>query len=87
MTTETQKITVTLPTSLLARLDELIPARQRSSFITRAIQEQLALLEQIEAIDAAAGAWRDADYPEFGDEAAIDAWLDNLRAGWQREAA
>lgn len=86
-TTDTQKITVTLPSPLLARLDELVPSRQRSTFIARAIQEQLALLEQIAAIDAAAGAWRDEAYPELADDAAMDAWLTHLRRGWQRETA
>lgn len=86
-TTNAQKITVTLPAPLLARLDELVPARQRSMFIARAIQEQLALLEQIEALDAAAGVWRDEAHPELADDAAMDAWLTHLRRGWQREMA
>lgn len=83
--TDTQKITVTLPAPLLARLERLIPLHRRSTFIADAVQAQLALLEQVEAIDAAAGAWHDADYPELADDEAIDTWLTNLRGGWQRE--
>lgn len=81
----TQKITVTLPVPLLKRLDTITPSRQRSSFIAKAIQEQIALFEQMQAVDEAAGAWRDEDYPELSDDDAIDAWLLELRQGWQRK--
>ncbi|MCP4425601.1 MAG: hypothetical protein GY803_13990 [Chloroflexi bacterium] len=81
----TRKITVTLPVPLLERLNSITPSRQRSSFIAKAIQEQIALLEQMQAIDEAAGAWRDEDYPELSDDNAIDAWLQELRQGWRFE--
>lgn len=83
-TINNQKITVTLPLPLLTRLDEIVPTRQRSAFISQAVQAQLALLEQAQALDEAAGIWSDADYPELRDDAAIDSWLGNLRQGWQR---
>lgn len=84
---DSQKITVTLPKSLLERLDAFIPTRQRSSFIMKAVNEQLAILEQMEAIEESAGAWDDEMYPEFADDNAIDTWLAQLRAGWQRDEA
>ena len=46
MSTEHRKVTVTLPEELLERLNEAVPARKRSLFITAAIEEQLALTEQ-----------------------------------------
>ncbi|MCO5195325.1 MAG: hypothetical protein M9930_18840 [Anaerolineae bacterium] len=49
-------------------------------FIVRAVGEKLALLEQTLAVEQAAGAWQDADYPEFSDNDAIDSWLDKLRS-------
>ena len=81
-----QKITVTLPQPLLTRLDEIVPTRQRSAFISQAVQAQLALLEQAQALDETAGIWSDTDYPELGDDAAIDGWLNTLRQGWQQYA-
>ena len=45
--TDSQKITVTLPKALLTRLREHVPARQRSRFILEALEERLALEEQI----------------------------------------
>lgn len=74
-----RKVTVTLPVSLLNRLDEIVPSRRRSAFITRAIEEQLAILEQAAAIEESAGAWRDEDYPNMITNADIDRWLAELR--------
>lgn len=84
MATETKpptgrKVTVTLPVSLLNRLDDLVPSRRRSAFIARAIEEQLAVVEQAVAIEESAGAWRDEDYPDMITNADIDRWLAELR--------
>jgi hypothetical protein len=82
---ETQKITVTLPRQLLKKLDAVVPPRKQSSFIVKAVQEQLAILEQAQAVDEAAGIWQDDDYPELGNDRKIDEWLAQLRQGWQHE--
>lgn len=76
---DTRKITVSLPPTLLARLDGQISPRQRSDFIARAIEEQLNLLEQAAAIEAAAGAWPDAVYPDMQSDQDIDRWLGGIR--------
>lgn len=78
----TKKITVTLPEKLIDRLDEFIPPRQRSSFIAEAISTQLAIAEQLEALEESAGVWGDASYPEMATENDIDQWLVNFRQGW-----
>lgn len=79
---EAQKITVTIPVELLQRLDERIPKRQRSEFIVEAIEEHLALAEQIIAIEESAGAWTDEHHPDLQTEEDIDRWLIELRKGW-----
>ena len=76
------KITITLPEELLKRLDTIVPRSQRSHFIATAIQEQLALLEQLAALEESAGAWTDENHPEMLTEADIDRWLAQLREGW-----
>ncbi|MCA9998461.1 MAG: hypothetical protein KDE56_22015 [Anaerolineales bacterium] len=78
-----KKITVTLSETLVQRLDKRIPARQRSHFIALAIENQLAIEEQLVALAETAGAWADKDYPEMQSDTDIDAWLTNLRASWQ----
>ena len=76
---QVRKVTVSLPVSLLDRLDDKVSPRQRSDFIARAIESQLAIDEQAAALDEAAGAWRDEDYPDLDTEIAMDRWLAELR--------
>lgn len=79
---EFQKITITLPAVVLARLNEMVPARQRSRFIAEALEERLALAEQVRALDETAGSWLEENHPDMANEAAIDQWLDALRESW-----
>jgi len=83
--TDSQKITVTLPKALLARLREHVPARQRSRFILEALEERLALEEQIAALEETAGAWSEQNHPEMRTDEDIDRWLGNLRRSWSKK--
>ena len=85
--TDTQKITVSLPKALLARLDERIPTRKRSRFIIGAIEERLALEEQLAALDETAGAWSDKNHPDMRTDEDIDRWLEDLRRSWGQPGA
>jgi len=82
-----RKVTVKLPVSLLRRLDEIVPSRRRSAFITRAIEEQLAILEQAVALEESAATWRDEDYPQMATAADIDRWLADLRGSTDERLA
>lgn len=77
-----RKITVTLPEELLERLDARIPPRQRSRFIAVALETQLAIVEQLAALEESAGAWTDRNYPEMSTDEEIDSWLRDLRQSW-----
>lgn len=79
---ETRKVTITLPKLVLERMNELVPARQRSRFVSEALTERLALEEQVLALEESAGAWLDENHPEMQDGAAIDRWLADLRRPW-----
>jgi hypothetical protein len=84
---DSQKITVMLPRALLTRLREHVPARQRSRFILEALEERLALEEQVVALEETAGAWSDHNHPEMRTDEDIDRWLADLRSSWgQRES-
>ena len=74
-----------LPEALLSRLREYVPARQRSRFILEAIEERLALEEQITALAETAGAWSDQNHPEMRTDEDVDHWLDNLRQLWSKK--
>jgi Arc/MetJ-type ribon-helix-helix transcriptional regulator len=78
----TRKVTLTLPSSLLIRLDAAVPSRKRSRFIAEAIEERLAITEQLAALEETAGAWSDERHPDMRSDADIDRWLANLRAAW-----
>jgi len=83
--TDSQKITVSLPKALLGRLREHVPARQRSRFIIEAIEERLALDEQIAVLEETAGAWIDQNHPEMRTDEEIDRWLGDLRRSWGKQ--
>lgn len=40
---ETRKVTITLPKLVLERMNELVPARQRSRFVSEALTERLGI--------------------------------------------
>jgi metal-responsive CopG/Arc/MetJ family transcriptional regulator len=82
MSTNQQKVTVTLPKPLLERLNETIPSRRRSLFITEAIEEHLDLIEQSSALIEAQGAWSLHHHPDMKDDKDIDTWLKDSRQSW-----
>lgn len=77
---EARKIAVTIPMSLLQRLDECIPKQQHDEFIVEAIEERLALVEQNVMLEETAGAWTDAHHPDLCTEEDIERWRVEL---WQ----
>ena len=77
----TQKITVSMPIEMLARLDELLAPRQRSQFIVEAIERQIALAEQVAVLEETAGAWKDENRPDVRTTEHIDRGLTDLRTG------
>ena len=79
MASEQRKVTVTLPERLLERLNKTVPNRQRSLFISEAIEEHLDLMEQAAALDDTAGAWSLENHPTMGDDEGIDKWLKESR--------
>ena len=79
---DVQKVTVSLPKSLLERLKERVPGRQRSSFIAAALEDRLVLEDQLEAIEESAGSWSGENHPELMTDDDVDAWLAELRSAW-----
>jgi Arc/MetJ-type ribon-helix-helix transcriptional regulator len=68
---------VVLSEQLVKDIDRLVGSRQRSSFLTQAAERELMRLRQIEALKAAAGAWKDDDHPELKQGSAK--WVSKLR--------
>lgn len=84
---EIQKMTVTFPQSVLQRLQERVAPRQRSAFVVEAVEEKLAVQEQLSALEEAAGSWSDEDHPEMQTDEDIDRWLAELRSSWDEHLA
>lgn len=55
------RMNVVFEDALLNEMRDLVPSRQRSGFIEEAVRARLARLKQIQAAQAAAGAWSDKD--------------------------
>lgn len=68
---------VVLSDQLVKDIDTLVGSRQRSVFITQAAEKELMRRRQIQALKAAAGAWKDEDHPELKQGSAK--WVNNLR--------
>ena len=73
---------VVLSDQLVKDIDTMVGGRQRSSFITQAAEKELMRLKQIEALKAAAGAWKDEDHPELKNGSAQ--WVRKLRRETER---
>ena len=73
----TSRTHITLPEEVRADLDRLVEKRNRSRFITDAIRKALLIARQKEALQQAAGAWKDKDHPELKDGSV--AWVKKIR--------
>ena len=72
---------IRVPLDLLRDVDRRVGTRQRSRFFIEAVRRELKRLEQLEALEASAGAWKSADYadvPETVD--GLRTWLKAKRA-------
>lgn len=78
----TKRTHVVLAEELLEDIDRLVGARQRSSFLAEAAEKELMRRRQIEALKAAAGAWKDKDHPELKQGSA--GWVRKMRQDAER---
>ncbi len=78
----TKRTHVVLGEQLVKDIDRLVGARQRSNFLTEAAEKELMRRRQIEALKAAAGAWKDKDHPELKQGSAK--WVRKLRQEGER---
>lgn len=86
MTTDVGEITITLPVTLLAKVEEHVPTHQRSAFIQKAIEELLAIEEQTQALAETAGAWAGEAYADLDSTEAVESWISELRGSWHTES-
>jgi len=75
------RMNVVFADTLLEEMRELVPSRRRSGFIEEAVRARLAQLRQIQAAEAAAGAWSGEGRGDPSDEIerGRQAWGDRQR--------
>ena len=73
----TRRTHIVIPESLVSEIDRLVGKRGRSEFLTQAATKELRRLQQIQALEGAAGVWKDKDHPELRGGAAQ--WVRKLR--------
>jgi len=74
------KTQIVLPDAVFAQLKGAVPVRQRSRFITEAVQVRLQVLRFQQALRAAAGCWSNKTHPDLTSQAAINRYLARFRA-------
>lgn len=84
-----ERLNLYLSEDLARTLRELIPARERTSFVEETLLRELRKRKLKAALEASAGAWKDEDHPEMATGEDIDRWIEeNRRLGtrdWSEE--
>jgi hypothetical protein len=78
----TKRTHIVIPEPLVSEIDRVVGKRGRSGFLIRAAEKELRRLQQIKALENAAGAWKDKDHPELKSSAA--SWVKKLRRESER---
>lgn len=73
----TRRTHIIIPEPLVSEIDRLVGKRGRSEFLAQAAEKELRRLQQIEALQGAAGSWKDKDHPEL--EGGAAQWVRHLR--------
>jgi metal-responsive CopG/Arc/MetJ family transcriptional regulator len=68
---------IILPEELVEEIDQLVGRRGRSAFIARAATAEIKRVRQLNALQKAAGSWKDENHPEIAVGAA--SWVSHLR--------
>ena len=73
----TRRTHIVIPEPLVSEIDRLVGKRGRSEFLSQAAEKELRRLQQIKALEGAAGSWKDKDHPEL--KAGAAHWVRELR--------
>jgi hypothetical protein len=66
------------PEELLKAIDKLVGKRKRSKFVAEVVTKELKKRQLEEALEKAAGAWKDEDHPELKKRGTYQ-WVRDLR--------
>lgn len=80
---ETRRINVTLPVTLLDEFRALVPKRQRNEFIVAVLAQELQRLKLEQVLQESSGSWPAQDYPALATPAGVDAYIREMRASYR----
>ena len=84
---KTEKVSVTLPSRLVAEVRRLVPQGEVSSFFTKAVELYLAHRRQLVALQKGFGAWKTKTHPDLATPEDSTAYIRSIReAGGERTA-
>ncbi|HVA64287.1 MAG TPA: ribbon-helix-helix protein, CopG family [Terriglobales bacterium] len=69
---------ITLPSDLIARIDELVGARGRSAFLAEIAEDEVRRRELLAYLESGEPIWRDEDHPELAKIGSAE-WIRRLR--------
>ena len=72
-----KRVHVSVPEDIIKAVDAKVGQDKRSQWIIETIEEKLARMNLVEAIDSAAGSWKEENHPELKDGS--DKWVRSLR--------
>jgi metal-responsive CopG/Arc/MetJ family transcriptional regulator len=70
---------IEIPSELIDEIDRTVGVERRSSFVVEALAAGLQRLRQYQLAEAAAGALRSGDVPEWSTHESTIAWVRGLR--------
>ena len=83
----TEKVSVTLPSRLIAEVRALVPQGEVSSFFAEAVEQFLAHRRQRAALEKGFGAWKSKNHPDLATPKDSTAYVRSIReAGKERIA-
>ena len=68
---------IPIPTSVAAGIDKIAGNKKRTAFIVEVLEREIRRREQLEALNEAAGSWKDKDHPELVNGG--DVWVRQMR--------
>ena len=68
---------IPIPPQVAAGIDKIAGHRRRTAFVVEVLEREIRRREQLEALQDAAGAWKDEDHPELAEGG--DAWVRQMR--------
>jgi hypothetical protein len=72
-----RRILVQLPQDVADGIDKLVGSRKRAAFVAEQLRHELQRRQQLAALDAAAGSWKEEGHPELAQGGA--AYIEKIR--------